>query len=350
MNVRSVLLALLLLPADVAAQGFAGLASTAEGYAIPQPGTVLSFPADHAPHPEFRIEWWYLTANLSDSEGTEYGLQWTLFRSTLRPGEEEGWNSPQLWMGHAAVTTPDTHYVAERLARGGIGQAGVTAEPFEAWIDDWRLAGPGDWSELTLAASGPSFAYDMVLSTDDPLVLHGVGGYSVKSAEGQASHYYSQPFLEISGKLTLPDSQVEVSGHAWIDREWSSQPLTDEQEGWDWFSLTFESGPRLMGYQMRQSDGSTYSTATWIEPDGAATTYPDGAFSALPVEQTEVSGVTLPTTWKVQLLDRGVDVTVSALNRQAWMATSIPYWEGPVIVSGSHSGRGYLEMTGYSAD
>ena len=29
------------------------------------------------------------------------------------------------------------------------------------------------------------------------------------------------------------------------------------------------------------------------------------------------------------------------------MNLSIPYWEGPVAVSGSHSGLGYLEMTGY---
>ena len=44
---------------------------------------------------------------------------------------------------------------------------------------------------------------------------------------------------------------------------------------------------------------------------------------------------------------KGVDVTVTALNEDAWMATSIPYWEGPVTVTGSHQGIGYLEMTGY---
>jgi predicted secreted hydrolase len=29
------------------------------------------------------------------------------------------------------------------------------------------------------------------------------------------------------------------------------------------------------------------------------------------------------------------------------MALSIPYWEGPILIDGSHTGRGYLEMTGY---
>jgi predicted secreted hydrolase len=29
------------------------------------------------------------------------------------------------------------------------------------------------------------------------------------------------------------------------------------------------------------------------------------------------------------------------------MNLRIPYWEGPVRISGSHPGQGYLEMTGY---
>jgi len=29
------------------------------------------------------------------------------------------------------------------------------------------------------------------------------------------------------------------------------------------------------------------------------------------------------------------------------MATSFPYWEGPISFRGSRSGVGYLEMTGY---
>jgi len=55
----------------------------------------------------------------------------------------------------------------------------------------------------------------------------------------------------------------------------------------------------------------------------------------------------VPTTWRVLLPDAGVDIVVTALNTQSWMDTSVPYWEGPVRVTGSHTGFGYLEMTGY---
>lgn len=341
MNVKALFIALCL-PMPALAQGFAGLGTEADGFSVPRPDPQFSFPADHGAHNDYRIEWWYLTANLEAADGTPYGLQWTLFRSALAPEAGEGWTAPQLWMGHAAVTTPDNHYVAERLARGGIGQAGVAADPFEAWIDDWELT--GDWNTLRMTASAADFAYDMALTAQGPLIFHGEDGYSVKSAAGQASYYYSQPFFAIEGILQLPEGDVAVTGNAWLDREWSSQPLADNQTGWDWFSLSFDDGNKMMGFRLQQTDGQNFTSATWITPDGQTTPYTDGALVATPLATNDMG---VPVRWRVELPAQGVDVTVAAINENAWMATSVPYWEGPVTVTGSHEGIGYLEMTGY---
>ena len=67
------------------AQGFAGLGMNGQGFAPVVPGQKLVFPADHGPHPNFRIEWWYVTANLKDTTGSSYGAQWTLFRQAMAP-------------------------------------------------------------------------------------------------------------------------------------------------------------------------------------------------------------------------------------------------------------------------
>ena len=346
MNVKALILAILamLLPVQAVAQGFSGLGTAASDFAAPVPGRVLELPADHGAHPAYRIEWWYLTANMTGPDGTPYGLQWTLFRSALAPRDGAGWETPQLWMGHAAVTTPGAHHVAERLARGGIGQAGVVADPFSAWIDDWAMEGP-DFDTLRLTASGAEFAYDVQLTATGPLIKHGQDGYSVKSAAGQASYYYSQPFFDLAGTLTLPQGDVPVTGRAWLDREWSSQPLAADQTGWDWFSLSFDTGDKLMGFILR--GGTDYTAATWISADGQATAFPDGAFAATPLTWHEVAGRQVPVGWGVSLPDKDVSVTVTALNPDAWMQTSVPYWEGPVTIAGSHNGVGYLEMTGY---
>src|SRR3954451_19328181 len=113
---------LLGLAGNAPAQGFAGLGESGSGFAPVVPGKTFVFPEDHGPHPEFRIEWWYVTANLVDATGTAYGAQWTLFRQATKPGAQqgEGWANQQIWMGHAAVTRPDTHRTSETFARGGI--------------------------------------------------------------------------------------------------------------------------------------------------------------------------------------------------------------------------------------
>ncbi|WP_170424622.1 lipocalin-like domain-containing protein [Ruegeria arenilitoris] len=346
MNVKVWFLILVLaLPGFARAQGYAGLGGSAEGFAVPQAGYQFQFPQDHGPHPAYRIEWWYLTANLKGEDGRDYGIQWTLFRSALKPEETGGWQSPQIWMGHAAVTTPDKHYFAERLSRGGIGQAGVTAAPFEAWIDEWHMRGP-DPNNVILSANGADFGYDLKLDAQGPLVFHGQDGYSVKSADGQASYYYSQPFYQVEGVLRLPDGEVEVTGQGWLDREWSSQPLAADQSGWDWFSLSFDEGDKMMAFRLR-GDRGDFTAATWIAADGTTTAIPDGSVAFEPLSTAPVAGRDVPIKWRVTLPDRNLDVEVSALVPDAWMATRFQYWEGPVQISGSHSGRGYLEMTGY---
>jgi predicted secreted hydrolase len=331
--------------------GFAGLGQEAAGFQQVERGHALRFPADHGPHDGYRIEWWYITANLKDEQGQPWGVQWTLFRSALRPGEDTpGWNSPNVWMGHAALSNPAGHQFSETLARGGIGLAGVEPQPFKAWIDDWTLQSDGGEGvdRLAMRASGKGFGYDLALVAKGPLVLQGDHGYSEKSGQGQASYYYSQPFYEVTGDVERDGKRVRVTGQAWLDREWSSQPLSKSQQGWDWFSLHLDSGAKVMLFQVRQTEGKPYRAGTWISADGTAVPL-RGDQIQLDEEATTTqdNGREVPTRWRVRIPDHDVDVRTDALQPRAWMGTSFAYWEGPVSLSGNVGGRGYLEMTGY---
>ena len=330
------------LPSLALAQTFAPLGPSADGFAQPSRDTRLRFPADHGPHRGFRIEWWYVTANLTGPDGTAYGVQWTLFRSSLSTDPA----IPQAWLAHAALTTPDRHLSAERMARGGTGQAGVQPQPFAARIDDWALQGP-TLSDVRMTAAGTDFAYDLALVADRPFVLQGEDGYSLKSDTGIASHYYSQPFYRARGRLILPDREVPVTGRAWLDREWSSAPLEPGQSGWDWASLHLATGEKVMAAQLRQAGGVPFTAATWIAADGTPDPVPDGGVTLTPLESAQVAGRDLPVRWRIELPARGLDVEIAAVNRDAWMDLLYAYWEGPVTIAGSHDGVGYLEMTGY---
>lgn len=81
---------------ESATGGFAGLAkagdgSQSEAFLQPGPGDRLHFPDDWGQHPQHRIEWWYLTANLKTADGEPVGVQWTQFRQAIepRPASEE---------------------------------------------------------------------------------------------------------------------------------------------------------------------------------------------------------------------------------------------------------------------
>lgn len=343
---RRLILGLLAVPTLARAQGFAGLAADVDGFRQPARGTRFRFPQDHGAHPDFRIEWWYVTAVLTGEDGAQYGVQWTLFRNALRPGDGTGFSDPQVWMAHAAVSSADTHRYAEKLGRGGVGQAGVQADPFRAYLDTWEMAGP-TLNDVKITAQGSDFSYDLALTTDRAPALHGDGGYSVKSTDGRASHYYSQPFYAASGTITLDGRTIPVRGNAWLDREWSSSPLAQNQTGWDWVSLYLDTGARVMGYRLRNAEGGDFTVGTWMRPGGRTIPLENGRITLTPGEKAEVAGRTIPVSWRVQVPSRGLDVTVAALNPQSWMGTRIPYWEGPVTMTGSHNGRGYLEMTGY---
>jgi predicted secreted hydrolase len=335
------------------AQGFAGLGMDGEGFTPVVPGKTFSFPTDHGPHPDYRIEWWYVTANLKDSTGVAYGAQWTLFRQATRPGaQHEGWANAQIWMGHAAVTRADTHRFSETFARGGVGQAGVEAKPFRAWIDSWEMRGSEQMRDdriapLELTASGTDFSYALRLDAARALVLEGDAGYSRKSERGQASYYFSQPYFEVTGRITIDDKSVEVTGQAWMDREWSSQPLAPDQTGWDWFSLHLSKAEKLMLFRLRQTDGNNYRSGNWISPDGKVEQIGPNDIEMTPMGFTEVEGRRMPTAWRIVIPKLAVAIDCASLNAKSWMGTSFPYWEGPIGFQGSHHGVGYLEMTGY---
>jgi len=340
---------------------FAMLARGDEAFTQARPGRSLDFPADHGAHEGYRIEWWYLTANLEDEAGRAWGLQWTLFRTAMQPPQAaepaNPWQSDQVWMAHFAVSAPDRHQAFQRYARGGdhdgLRQAGVTAEPFAAWLDDWRLESTGEgWLPLRVVARQDGVAAELRLDSDRPLVLQGEAGFSQKHPGGGGSWYYSHPWLAAEGTLSFGDERVTVKGQAWLDREWSSQFLQADQLGWDWFALHLEGGDKLMAFQLRSVDGPPYTHAVHLRRDGGRRVAEPGAVSFAPLRFEEVAGRRLPLGWRLSWPAAGFDLEVDAPLDDQWMDVDFPYWEGRVTVrgrDGATAGVGYLEMTGYGS-
>jgi predicted secreted hydrolase len=318
------------------------------GFAQPDPKVAIVFPADHGAHEAFALEWWYLTANLEDQQGRRFGLQWTLFRNRLTPDDGQGWQSPQVFLAHAAISDTETHLSDEKISRGDIGTAGVANEPFEAWIDDWRwLASGPEPFPAALKFDVQDNPVQLTLRSNGPYVRQGDRGYSVKNRSGSlASHYYSQPHLSISGQMGWQGQTLTVSGQGWFDREWSSEFLGDDDAGWDWFSIHLSDGAKMMLFQVR-SEGDRFRQGTWIAPDGQVESLSADSIEMQPLDWRRIDGEEYPVRWRIMIENKDLDVSTTPLREDSVMRLSMRYWEGAIDVSGTHAGEGFLEMTGY---
>ena len=352
----SLLVSLVFCVASLAEDAYQLLRSDPRGYALVEPDKDLSFPIDHLPHKEFKIEWWYLTANLKDESGADYGVHWTLFRQSMSPKPDPGgWQSNQIWMGHTAVSLPGQFIYEQRFARGGIGQADIRWDDegrFSAWLDEWRWqAETRDLFPANLSFTSQEVSIQMQMSAKTPRILQGKNGYSQKSESGQASYYYSQPHIEIKATIFFNGVETSLSGQGWLDREWSSQPLAPDQPGWDWLSLHLDDGHALMVYKLRQNGREDWVSGSWVDPKGQAMTLGKKDVKFEPLEYATVETAegkkSLPLVWIVELPAEKKSWKVSAINSNHWLDTAFPYWEGPMDVIGSTSGKGYLELTGY---
>ncbi|WP_025821782.1 lipocalin-like domain-containing protein [Shewanella marina] len=331
------------------------LGATTAQYAEVLPEKQFSFPADHQAHNDFRQEWWYLTANLIDEQGQPLGLQWTQFRFGLTPNTEElpqDWQASQLYMAHSAITTKEQHWAEEKWSRGIPELAGVSANPFAVFIDNWRWQGStNNLFPASLSVQEDDFSYQLQLSASAPLQLQGQQGYSVKNAAADvASYYYSQPYIQITGEVTLAGITKKVSGMGWLDREWSSQFLTDSQQGWDWFALRFNNQTTLMLFQLRADEASGqphFYAGNLMQPDGSNQPLASSDIQMTAQAWQQTSTANYPVSWRLTIPSQQLDITINALNPNANMPLSIPYWEGPIQFSGSHQGDGYMELTGY---
>ena len=337
----------------------------------------LEFPRDRGPHPDYRQEWWYLTGNLDAVGGERFGFELTIFRFALAPGapgapgaESSAWRARQIYLGHFAVTDVARHSFrfAVKRARGALGLAGATTDPFRVWVGNWQIGEgtpPGasqteaaaDHPEWRVQAAGQGYVLSLTAQPLMSAVLNGERGLSRKSGEpGNATYYYSIPRVAVQGTIVRDGRPLQVHGLAWLDREWGSGTLGPQEVGWDWFGLQLGDGSCLMFYSLRDRSGTEdpYSAGTWVDADGRARPLSRGDVRIEVLEyRTDERGTRYPSRWRLVSPALGLDVNIHPVVADQELVTSPRYWEGAVDVSGTRAGRplagrGYVELVGYA--
>ena len=420
--------------------GFFGNMQSSDAFTPVKRGYTVAIPRDHMSHPDFQLEWWYLTFVLSAEDGQKFGLQYTLFRfntelnapqsakanakksaegsaesSASHSSEDnlhtnanshiaKNWSNGQQWMGHASLHTAEQHYFEERFASGGVGNAYVNQQPFTTVIDDWvwkaaqaevqtgaeskamfpsvlkvafgqssthhpvRINGKipttaaDSLSELNDAPSVSAVKVSLNLDTYGPFIKQGDNGYSKKTQDERLrSYYYSQPFINAKGTLNIEGNSVRVTGKGWFDHEWTSHLANSEAMGWDWFSLHLDDGSKLMAFRMHAMNenmknstskhSEIFTTASYIAKNGTKETIEQANVSITPTAYETInegeSPRSVPTAWRIQIPEKDIDLFIRPFKENQWNNSLFPYYEGRVEIKGSHSGSGFMELTGY---
>ena len=358
---RRLLLATAGLPLAAAMAPIAPVARAASAVAYPavQPRPLV-FPRDFGAHPAYRTEWWYLTG-LLDTPAGMVGIQVTFFRvrTPIDPANPSGFAAQQLIIAHAAIADPARGSLLkdERVARAGFGLVGAAEHDTDVRLDGWRLrrTAAGTYAAV-IPARG--FTLTLIAQPTQPLLLQGEAGFSRKGPKPQqASHYYSQPHLQLAARIERDGTAIEARGSGWFDHEWSTEVLDDTGAGWDWIGMNLDDGSALTAFQVRRrGGGAAVHTYASLRAAGGATRVFGGSdvrFEPLTRWNSPRTRADWPVAQRITVGSRAFETRPLMPDQEldSRASTGAVYWEGASLLldGGRRVGRGYLEMTGYLA-
>ncbi len=327
-------------------------------FAVVTPERPLRLPDDFGAHPNFRTEWWYATGWLAMPDGKPLGFQITFFRSATEhdTGNPSAFAPKQLIIAHVALSDPALGKLQhdQKSAREGFGIAYAKTGNTDVKLDNWTLKRALDGSYQVLIGAR-EFSLTLQMIPTQPSILQGQSGVSRKGPEpAQASYYYSEPQLQVSGSVTRAGKAAAVTGRAWLDHEWSSSVLHPEAVGWDWVGANLANGGALMAFRIRDRHGAMlWSHASLREASGKITQFsPDQVrFTELRNWRSPRTNATYPVALQVQTGSITWQLTPLQDDQEldSRQSTGAIYWEGAVRLTrdGQPAGQGYLELTGY---
>ncbi|MGR9114454.1 MAG: lipocalin family protein [Gammaproteobacteria bacterium] len=300
----------------------------------------VSLPRDNAPH-QSKIEWWYYNGHLTTESGRQFSFHHTVFLVNSVLSQV---------VSHVSFNDHQNgrHFTDQRRT-GGNPSVGLENR-YEFKQGDWLMAGGNGSDRLNIVTR--DFSFDLELSATQPAVFHGDGIISL--ADAGSSYYYSRPRMTISGVITLKGISEHVTGIAWFDHQWGD--FSVGQLAWDWFSLQLNDNIDAMVYQLRNKSNKPVLNMISFSQNGNTELLQADDFIITPGEKwtSDRTGVAYPIAWTIRIPKKNMDITARSKIKNcefdARLTTYNVYWEGAVSIQGTHTGQGFMELSGYEAD
>ena len=328
-------------------------------WSYPSKDYIYEFPRDHGSHPNYKIEWWYITGHLQGQSQERFGFESTFFRI----GQD---NTSDIYLSHMAITdiNDQSFHHEERVNKEG-WNAFSKSKDLDLKNGNWTLKRLKNNSISLKGSIKADYLIDLELTPKKPLVIFGENGISKKGAsKTAASHYITYTRLGVNGKIRYNKKTLDVTGSAWMDHEISSSQLDENQVGWDWVSVQLNDNREIMAYVLRNKDGSIseFSKLVWIDEKGKLNHQSPKDFhwkqgGSYKSKQTGADYPINPSFTTVDPKDgvRRKFIIVPLMDEQEVPGKigGVPYWEGACDVkdnNGNVVGKAYLELSGYSGN
>ena len=196
---------------------------------------------------------------------------------------------------------------SETFARGGVGQAGVTIEPFAAWIDSWAMRGVGSDSMPTPSRRSISphpARISPMRSISKPIVRSCCKATAATARNPSASRRHiitASPSSRFPATSPSTTSKSPSRGRpGWTGNGAASRWRRTKPAGTG-SRCILPSGEKLMLYRMRQKDGHNYASGTWILPDATTRQLAPADIQMTPKAPIDIEGHKLPVAWQVAI-------------------------------------------------
>lgn len=328
----------------------------------------VNFPRDLYAHRDAQTEWWYYTGHAETETGKRFGFELVFFKR--RTDLDKFGFIPVRLLGnpiyfvHFAITDYQSKqfYYSHRKSSNGLFDypASASEKHFHLRLGDWSIY-ESLGNHILRASTGNKITFEAALQPTKNLILHGdkKDGVSIKD-KGEASRYFSYTHMKMEGDFTFYGETEHFKGSAWMDREFGTWEATENQEGWDWFSIQLEDETELMCYQLRDSSNSIspYSRGVFVEQNGEYTPLSNEEFTIKPTGhwKSPQTKATYPSGWDVKVPKFNMELSVLPVIKNQELdtrgTTMIVYWEGACEVSGNRKdmpikGNAYVELVGY---
>lgn len=302
----------------------------------------VNLPRDLAAHSDAQTEWWYYTGHAETTSGRAFGFELVFFK---RRTDLDSFSIVPLrllgnpfYFAHFAVTNiadSEFRYSHRKSANGILDiPAAMSESHYHLRLGDWSIREAAG-AHILRSTIDSDLVFEATLTPRKPVVLNGRNGVSFKD-EGEASRYFSYTRMELEGDLTINGDVEHFTGSAWMDREFGTWKPTENQKGWDWFSVQLDDETELMCYQLRNSKGepSPFSSGTFILPDGSHIALGANDFSIDVLDRwtSPNSGAEYPARWILKVPSRNLELEITPVLQDQELdtrgTTMIVYWEG----------------------